>query len=307
MAWESADPLARYRTFEELAMDLPHPMSDHVPMDMFACRCDCGGTEVRLVLPESEDLVVDVYSALRKPDDDPHWADLWHGSVALAAAIFADPESVRGKRVVDLGCGLGLGGIAAAMCGAKEVVMTDREERALWCSLAGSVANGLQNVRQMPAEDNQPDGVALPPLPLDLPSSTIVPHESQCVVTARKVDWFEPEKAPTGFDVVLACDVLYTPAAVDAIASLVRKLFEDRDEGRAEGGVFMLADPPGRFPENHARFMSLMEDPGKIPGWGGDTGKGRGVVSVKERISECVNLEGVTMAVKLSTYDIVEA
>ena len=47
MAWESADPLARYRTFEELAMDLPHPMSDHVPMDMFACRCDCGGTEVR--------------------------------------------------------------------------------------------------------------------------------------------------------------------------------------------------------------------------------------------------------------------
>ena len=50
-----------------------------------------------------------------------------------------------------------------------------------------------------------------------------------------------------------------------------------------------------------------MEDPGKIPGWGGDTGKGRGVVSVKERISECVNLEGVTMAVKLSTYDIVEA
>ena len=150
MAWESADPLARYRTFEELAIDLPHPMSDHVPMDMFACRCDCGGTEVRLVLPESEDLVVDVYSALRKPDDDPHWADLWHGSVALAAAIFADPESVRGKRVVDLGCGLGLGGIAAAMCGAKEVVMTDREERALWCSLAGSVANGLQNVRQMP-------------------------------------------------------------------------------------------------------------------------------------------------------------
>ena len=216
-------------------MDLPHPMSDHVPMDMFACRCDCGGTEVRLVLPESEDLVVDVYSALRKPDDDPHWADLWHGSVALAAAIFADPESVRGKRVVDLGCGLGLGGIAAAMCGAKEVVMTDREERALWCSLAGSVANGLQNVRQMPEEDNQPDGVALPPLPLDFPSSTIVPHESQCVVTARKVDWFEPEKAPTGFDVVLACDVLYTPAAVDAIATLVLKLFEDREEGRAEG------------------------------------------------------------------------
>ena len=120
MAWESADPLVRYRTFEELGTDLPHPMSDHVPMHMFACECDCDGVKVGLVLPESEDLVVDVYSALGKPNDDPHWADLWHGSVALAAAIFANPDVVRGKRVVDLGCGLGLGGIAAAMCGAKK-------------------------------------------------------------------------------------------------------------------------------------------------------------------------------------------
>ena len=98
MAWESADPLVRYRTFEEIETDLPHPMSDHVPMHMFACECDCDGVKVRLVLPESEDLVVDVYSALGKPNDDPHWADLWHGSVALAAATTTTDDGAPGHR-----------------------------------------------------------------------------------------------------------------------------------------------------------------------------------------------------------------
>ena len=313
MAWESADPLVRYRTFEELGTDLPHPMSDHVPMHMFACECDCDGVKVRLVLPESEDLVVDVYSALGKPNDDPHWADLWHGSVALAAAIFANPDVVRGKRVVDLGCGLGLGGIAAAMCGAKEVVMTDREERALWCSLAGCALNGVADVTPLTGDTNEPDGVALPPLPTQLPCSDIRSHPSKCVVSAAKVDWFEPETAPTGFDVVLACDVLYTPASVDAIAALVLRLFDGNGSNGA--GRFVLADPPGRFPENHARFMALMEDPTKIPGWmdspddadgAGSRGRaGRGLVSVETELRECVNLEEVTMEVKLSTYDVV--
>ena len=97
---------------------LPHPHSDHVRMEMYGATVRCRARDVRLVLPESEDVVVDVYSALGRPNDDPHWADLWHGGAALAAEIFAEPELVRGKRVIDLGCGLGIAGIAAAMVGA---------------------------------------------------------------------------------------------------------------------------------------------------------------------------------------------
>ena len=278
---------------------LPHPHSDHVRMEMYGATVRCRARDVRLVLPESEDVVVDVYSALGRPNDDPHWADLWHGGAALAAEIFAEPELVRGKRVIDLGCGLGIAGIAAAMVGAREVVMTDREERALWCALAGCKANGLRDVREMPREWNFPDDVELPKLPS---FDDVEDAASPCVVSASKVDWFEPEKAPTGFDVVLACDVLYTPDAVDAIATLVLRLFDgNANDG---DGTFLLADPPGRFPKNHARFMSLMEDPSRIPGFAGGDGR-RSIVSVTSSIEECLNLEQKAMAVKLSNYDIV--
>ena len=312
MGW-ARDACARPRA---LAVDahLPHPHSDHVRMDLTTRTLTCGtrastlsARDVRLVMPESEDVVVDVYSAMGRPNDDPHWADLWHGGAALAARVFERPELVRGKRVIDLGCGLGIAGIAAAMCGAKEVVMSDREERALWCALAGCRANGVRDVRALAREWNFPDDVELPPLPS---FDEVEDCGSDCVVSAVKVDWFEPELAPTGFDVVLACDVLYTPAAVDAIATLVLRLFEKReddagrdihDDGRASG-TFILADPPGRFPKNHERFMSLMENPSLIPGYEGRDR--RSIVSVTSSIEECLNLELKTMAVKLSMYDI---
>jgi hypothetical protein len=48
--------------------------------------------------------------------------------------------------------------------------------------------------------------------------------------------------------------------------------------------------------------MALMENPSRIPGYGG-AGR-RSIVSVTSSIEECLNLERETMAVKLSTYDI---
>ena len=138
------------------------------------------------------------------------------------------------------------------------------------------------------------------------------------------------------FDVVLACDVLYNPEAVDAIAALVLRLF-----GSGSSGAFILADPPGRFPKNHARFLSLMEDPtpvlstlGGTPGGpragddagaaGGPAGEassregrnsqdevvgdgGKGGVRIVQEAStlcDCLNLEDETMTVKLSTYEV---
>ena len=302
-------------SYVPLDLDMPHPLSAHLPMAIGTAVARCGETDVTVVMPTSESDVVDVYSAMGRPDEDPHWADVWHGDVALATAMLeggggggggggGDAGStidVRGRSVINLGAGLGLAGVAAALAGASRVLMTDREPRALWCSLAAARANGLIGAAEtLPASCGAPDGVALGPTPKALEPAS--PAASRCVVDAEIVDWFEPELAPTGFDVVLASDVLYTADAVDAIATLVLRLFSSRG-GRA--GRFVLADPPGRFPENHARFVRCMEDPGSIPGYAGEALiTGASIERVDERIVECVNLVGETMAVKLSTYDI---
>ncbi len=59
----------------------------------------------------------------------PYWSELWASSVALAEWCLTAAR-LRGKRVLELGCGLGLAGIAAARAGAT-VVLTDYEEDAL--------------------------------------------------------------------------------------------------------------------------------------------------------------------------------
>ena len=48
---------------------------------------------------------------------DPYWARPWPSAVGLAAELLARPELVAGRTVADLGAGLGLAGIAAAMAG----------------------------------------------------------------------------------------------------------------------------------------------------------------------------------------------
>lgn len=57
--------------------------------------------------------------------EPPYWAHLWPGGRALARLVAASSAEFRGRWVVELGCGLGLPGLAAARCGAR-VVLSDR-------------------------------------------------------------------------------------------------------------------------------------------------------------------------------------
>ncbi len=55
----------------------------------------------------------------------PFWAFAWSGGQALSSYLLDHPGSVAGKRVLDLACGSGLVGIAAAMAGAARVLCND--------------------------------------------------------------------------------------------------------------------------------------------------------------------------------------
>ena len=55
----------------------------------------------------------------------PYWAFAWAGGQALARYVLDHPEMVAGKRVLDIGAGSGLVGLAAARAGAHHVLAAD--------------------------------------------------------------------------------------------------------------------------------------------------------------------------------------
>jgi len=64
-------------------------------------------------------------------DVPPYWAYGWAGGTVLARLLLDDPHHVNGIRVLDLGCGSGVVGIAAAKAGAVQVMAADIDANAL--------------------------------------------------------------------------------------------------------------------------------------------------------------------------------
>ncbi|GIL61774.1 hypothetical protein Vafri_16165 [Volvox africanus] len=114
-------------------------------LDLIQQRFRIGGATFRLLAPRDVDAVMDMYLEKGLLDSDPYWTRAWPSAIALAATLMQRPELVAGKVVADLGAGLGLAGMAAAMAGAKEVVLLDREPAALQCALLSAAATGLDS------------------------------------------------------------------------------------------------------------------------------------------------------------------
>ncbi|HTJ58479.1 MAG TPA: 50S ribosomal protein L11 methyltransferase [Devosiaceae bacterium] len=73
----------------------------------------------------------------------PYWAYHWAGGLVLARHILERPEIVRSRRVLDLGAGSGVVGIAAAMAGAAEVTAADINRYAAAATKLNAEANGV--------------------------------------------------------------------------------------------------------------------------------------------------------------------
>ena len=71
----------------------------------------------------------------------PYWAFAWAGGQALARYVLDNRELVRGKRVLDIGAGSGLAGLAAAKSGATHVLAADIDAHAIAAIRLNAAAN----------------------------------------------------------------------------------------------------------------------------------------------------------------------
>jgi predicted nicotinamide N-methyase len=72
----------------------------------------------------------------------PYWAFAWAGGQALARYLLDHPEMVAGKRVLDIGAGSGLVGLAAARAGAALVLAADIDAFSCAAIRLNAAANG---------------------------------------------------------------------------------------------------------------------------------------------------------------------
>jgi predicted nicotinamide N-methyase len=155
--------------------------------DLVAEPIAVGDLQLTLLRPADPEALVDE-EAFAADEFLPYWAELWPSSVALAHLLSG--LDVAGARVLELGCGLGLPSLVAALRGA-DVVASDWSADAIELLARNADANGATRLR--------------------------------AVVAA----WSDP--AALGreeFDLVLAADVLYeernVPALLRALGRLAR-------------------------------------------------------------------------------------
>lgn len=118
----------------------------------------------------------------------PYWAEIWPSSRGLARLIASGP-SLAGRRVLDLGCGLGLSGIAAGLRGAA-VTFVDSHPDALLFARRNAGAAGLDQTEFLEAD-------------------------------WRDANWARP------FDLVLGADILYERSECEPVAKLLGLLLEE--------------------------------------------------------------------------------
>ncbi len=166
-------------------------------------RLPWSGRRYRLIQPTDTDALLD-----RVADDPeqnlPYWSEIWPSGIALADAIVRQPRALQGKRVLELGSGLGVTAIAALQAGAELIAVDYAPESLALCCL-----NALHNSGREPA--------------------------------TRRLNWRDPEsafpdQADAGYPVVLAADVLYEARDIDPLLILVDRLV-------APNGLLWLAEP----------------------------------------------------------------
>jgi predicted nicotinamide N-methyase len=122
----------------------------------------------------------------------PYWAYLWPAAFLLADALVREKLSqpaagARAFRALEIGCGLGLGGLVALARG-LEVEFTDYDQAPLEFVMRSAAENGFD----------------------------------ACRFAVSRLDWRALPDAC--FGLILGADVIYEPRLVSLVANLLRRL-----------------------------------------------------------------------------------
>lgn len=121
-----------------------HVLSDEL-VDKWAPLCPVKGCESILV-HQTEDLFA-LWEAWETEAGGqcatPFWAIAWPAATVLARHILRHKHLVAGKTVLDLGCGCGVVGIAAAKAGAVRIIANDIDPVALEIVRRNAAANAV--------------------------------------------------------------------------------------------------------------------------------------------------------------------
>jgi predicted nicotinamide N-methyase len=146
-------------------------------------RFSVAGRTLTLLRPPSAEELIDE-AAFAREEFLPYWAELWPSGVALAEHVAT--LDLRGRRVLELGAGLGLPSLAAALRGG-DVLATDWAEDAIALLAANAARNRI-------------------------------------ALRVEVVRWDEPERYGAGWDLVLAADVLYEQRNAEQLLELLPRL-----------------------------------------------------------------------------------
>ncbi|MBU7007267.1 class I SAM-dependent methyltransferase [Phosphitispora fastidiosa] len=105
------------------------------------------GKTFKINVVEDVDYLLDL---VETDDDVPFWAVLWPAALGMAE-YFWQNTAFGGKRILELGAGLGLVGIVAAAKGA-EVVQTDFISEALQLAEQNARINGISKIQRVLAD-----------------------------------------------------------------------------------------------------------------------------------------------------------